>query len=134
MGLGDAIYVRTLVSLAYCIFFLSRLFRPISSTLADKEEEGEFAFSITVLRTYVRTYIILKFGLTFRIGLSFRGGVSNEWKKDCNNFFFSFLFFPGGIILGTSAKGGRLSHWQEMVKAPSSVHTKTHFLSANYLD
>lgn len=42
--------------------------------------------------------------------------------------------YIGGVILGLNAKGGRLQHWTDMIKQPNQVHSKTHFLSANYID
>ncbi len=45
-----------------------------------------------------------------------------------------WISFAGGIILGTCAKGGRLSHWTDLIKNPGQVHTKTHYLSANCID
>lgn len=33
-----------------------------------------------------------------------------------------------------NAKGSRLQHWSDVVKYPGQAHTKTHFLSANYID
>ncbi len=44
------------------------------------------------------------------------------------------FYISGGIILGLSAKSGRLQHWAEMVKHPNQTHTRTHYLSANYID
>ena len=50
-------------------------------------------------------------------------------------FIFIFvLSISGGIILGLSAKSGRLQHWAEMVKHPNQTHTRAHYLSANYID
>jgi len=42
--------------------------------------------------------------------------------------------YMGGIVVGPSAKGGRLQHWMDMIKNPSQVQVKSHFLSANYID
>ena len=43
--------------------------------------------------------------------------------------------YVGGVILGGSgAKGGRLQHWSDLVKQPSTTHKRIHFLSANHVD
>ena len=46
----------------------------------------------------------------------------------------SICLFSGGLILGMNGKANRLQHWSEMIKTPGQVRSRTHYLSANYVD